>query len=469
MIADLVRTIPRFWLLAGAGLAAILVEVAVLLVSGRSLRRQGAGASRVPELVAGLAPLVVVGLWVSALQTCRHLILRPLTESGDAQAQADLLTRGMSGQLNTLAFGSLLAGVIVLLAGVATSLAVAARSRASGLARAAALAGESPERAAAWARYPGPNPGHLVGVTTAFLVLGLGPILRTAFLAGVDQIKLFAAITGADPAAKVELFEQYLGEARARAQSALLASWIGVLVVAAVAVALILTRAPARQRARALGRPEEAPSRATIAATVLFAALAAAAFVLARPLRRENATPWPPLSAANVGLTLAVQTPDLIGPDPVERAPVLVTTPDQAVLGRVPIDPAGLEEKLWLLRQNFGMVHPGTLFNRLLIFACTPDTPASRLGPLLSAALRAGYERPMFTFVRQETTVRPMFGPRTRSLATAARLSLVSDAALAEEGSVTVDLARHRGCAELGALLVGLRRQGKDIALVVGK
>src|SRR3954452_6329719 len=106
MIGELVRTIPRFWLLAGVGLAVILVEVAVLLVAGRSLRRQGPGPSRAPELVAALAPLGVVALWVAALQTCRHLILRPLTESADAEAQAELLARGMSGQLNPLAFGS---------------------------------------------------------------------------------------------------------------------------------------------------------------------------------------------------------------------------------------------------------------------------------------------------------------------------------------------------------------------------
>jgi hypothetical protein len=146
-----------------------------------------------------------------------------------------------------------------------------------------------------------------------------------------------------------------------------------------------------------------------------------------------------------------------------------VATAGQALLGRVPVDAARLEEALWSLRQNFGVLHPRALFDRLLIFACAPDTPRGRLQPLLAAALRAGYERPLFTFVRKETTVRPLFGARERHLATAARLTLVSTADLAEEGSVTVDLAQTQTCADLGARLVGLRRAGKDVALAVGR
>ena len=62
-----------------------------------------------------------------------------------------------------------------------------------------------------------------------------------------------------------------------------------------------------------------------------------------------------------------------------------------------------------------------------------------------------------------------MLGTRERTLATSARLTLVSDPELAEEGSVTVDLAQTGTCADLGARLVGLRRAGKDVSLVIGK
>jgi hypothetical protein len=426
--AQLIQFVPRFWLLAGAGLAVILLEAAVLLFVSRR-----PPSSRLTELTAALAPLVVVALWVLALQSCRHLILRPLAESGNSEEQAELLARGMSGQLHTLVFGSLLASVVLLLGGLGASMAVTARLRS-----------------------PGPKRALIVGATLAFLALGLGPILRDAFLNGLGQMKLTGSMANLDPALKVQLFEEHLQQARAHSDLALLLSRLGIAVVAIAAGWALIRRPPS-------------PGRGTTVLTIVFAGLAVAAVVASWPLRRENAPPWPPLSAANVGLVLAVQTPNLDGPDPVERAPVLVTTAQQAQLGRVPIGADALEDTLWKLRNNFSLLHRGDFFNRLLIFACSPDTPRATLQPLFSAARRAGYERLMFTFVRKETVVRPMLGTRERTLATAARLTLVSDPELAEEGSVTVDLAQTETCADLGARLVGLRRAGKEVSLVIGK
>jgi hypothetical protein len=477
MMSVLFEVVPRLTALLVAAGAVAVVELAVLLLAGRALGRQealrkrllagqgGDGAprfSRAFELVAALAPLAVVGLTVAAIQTCRHMILQGLSDPGQPD-NAALMGRGMSGEMHAVMIGLLLTMSVTALAGLAVALAVSARLRGQGLARALTLAPGSPE-AAAWARYPGPAAGRLVAVIGAFLVLGLGPVLATSFRSGRQRITTFASLGGFEPGQRFELLNQNLEAVAAELKLGLWAGRIGLVVAAALAVKLLVLDAPSRMRARALGRAEE-QGRGQAVLAILFAVLAAAAFVVALPLQRENALPWPPLSKDSGGPRAQVDTPELTGPDELERGPVLVVTPANTRLdGRV-LDAARLEEVLWVLRDNDRVLHPGALFNRRLVFLCAKDTSRARIDPALAAARRAGYERPLFTFVRREVTERPLFGPRRRMLTTTVAFNLVAASDQAEEGSAVVDT--YEACADLGARLVGLRGQGRSVAVVV--
>jgi len=208
MTSVLFEVVPRLTiLLVAAGIVAA-VELVVLALAGRSLRRQEplrrrllAGDAergpvpRVPrafELVAALAPLAVVGLMVAAIQTCRHMVLRGLGDPGQPD-NAALMGRGISGEMHAVVIGLVLTLSVTALAGLAVALAVSARLRAQGLARALALPPGSPD-AAAWAQYPGPAAGRLLAVIGGFLVLGLGPVLATALRAGTHRIATFAVV-----------------------------------------------------------------------------------------------------------------------------------------------------------------------------------------------------------------------------------------------------------------------------------
>jgi hypothetical protein len=481
MISALFDLVPRVAALFITTGVVVVLEVLVLVLSARRLRAQqrvraallaGSSAeaevsvpSRALELVAALAPLAAAALIVAAIHTCRRLILQGLSDPSQRE-NAILMGRGMSGEMHAVMIGFLLAMPVALLAGLAVAFAVSARLRAVGLARAQALAPGAPEREA-WARHPGPAVQRLTAVIAAFVVLGLGPVLFTAYRSGSHRILAFGNLAGVEPGLRFELLGQGLAEIADQLKLGLWAGRIGTLIAAALAVKLLVMDAPSRQRARALGRPEGGPGPGQTVLTVVFAVLAAAALVVTRPLQRENETPWPPLSKDSGGPRTQVDTPELVGPDEIDRAPILVVTNERTTLDGVPRRDAELEESLWTLRESFGVLHPRERFNRRLVFLCARTVPRARLQPALAAALRAGYERPLVTFVRGEVTDRPLFGPRKRTLSTAAAVTLVSSPDLAEEGSAVVE--DYETCTDLGARLVGLRRQGRDVALVVGK
>jgi hypothetical protein len=113
-------------------------------------------------------------------------------------------------------------------------------------------------------------------------------------------------------------------------------------------------------------------------------------------------------------------------------------------------------------------VHPGP-FHRRLVFLCSRETGVARVMAALAAAAHAGYTRPLFTFLRQETTDRPLFGKRTRTVASAAAFAAVNTAPEAEEPTTLVEAGQFRGCIDLGTRLVQLRREGKDVTLVTGR
>jgi hypothetical protein len=431
----------------------------------------GVDQAALDGLVAGQSPpLVVLGILVAAVQESRDTIMRAATVPGDPAEKATLLSQGFSGTINALSYGSLPIMLLVALGGVAAPLAVAARLRARGLARAVVLAPAAPDGAVAWAQHPGPDPGALVGTVLAFLALGLGPILRSALVVIAARVKFFGAILDADPGLKAQLFLQHLDESAAQMKQGLVMARVGLAVATAVALLLTIAGSPRRARARILGRAEEASGNGAVVLGVVFLVLAGAAIAAARPLQRENDLPWPPVDPKAVPVAVDTETPAFDGPDVVERAPILVVSAGGLELDGRPMELATLGQTLGTLHSNYLLLHPGQdTFNGILLVACTPETTGARLLPVLSQALQGGYDRPMLLFVRRQATERPLLGPRSRTLASGAAFNLVTAATRAEEGSTILDRNQLTTCRDLGTRLVALRRQGKNVALVMNR
>jgi hypothetical protein len=477
-------SIPYFSVLVGAAAAALVIELLVLraatqrLGALRAVGRQAAAGqweavaapavpSRAPELVAALAPLVVAGILAAALQESRDTIMRAPNVDLDPSEKAAMLARGFSGTINGAFFGIPPVALLVALGAAAASLAVAARLHARGLARAVALAPPAPEAAAAWARHPGPAPEVLIGTVLAFLLLGLGPILQAALSTTVDRIKFFGAIAGVDPDMKMELMLQHMNETAARMKMGLLVGRLGVLAAVILGVALAITRSPARARARLLGRSEESPGNGALVLGLVFLVLAGAAFTGARRWQSENDLPWPAADPRAVPLAFDAEASDLDGPDAVDRAPVLRVTAEKVALDGREMEVGQMEEALYTLSSNYRLLHPAGEFNGRLLIACAGDAPVARLWSVLPGARRTDYEHAMLLFVRHQMVDRPLLGARTRTLATGAAFDLITAADQAPQGSTILDRRQVTTCRDLGARLIDLRRQGKNVALVV--
>jgi hypothetical protein len=179
--------------------------------------------------------------------------------------------------------------------------------------------------------------------------------------------------------------------------------------------------------------------------------VAVSLYLVSRPLQAENRTAWPPVAAAaSEPLLTRVALPDLTGPDPLPRAPLLEAGPATAWLdGRelpddaFPARPAG-----------------AAAAGHEIVVACDRYTPARRVGTLLAAARAAGFRRAAFALVRRETVHRPTLGTFAREQVTAAEARLDEDAAAVALRSEDFGI-----CAELAARIVELRRQGRTVAL----
>jgi hypothetical protein len=349
---------------------------------------------------------------------------------------------------------------------VAVGLAIAARRRARGLRRAAALAPTAADEAAAWLQHPGSNAWAIVVSIAAFPLLGLGPIARAEFQAVLHKIRMFAAeTTAAGPIEdKGALMSRALDEASALLDQSLLFARGGVAVAALVAAMLAWRFSPARARARLLGREPALEARRSVFGSIAACAaiaVAAAAFVAARPLRRENQLPWPPYDGGD-RLMLTVSTPDLDGPDTLERAPVIHLTPQNVALDGREVDAETLEAILGTLRHNYGLLQPDVPFSGRVIVICQIDTPIERVSVALRSARRSGSSQPMFVFLRRQVTDRPLFGHRWRNVARAARATAVEDRRDAESGATIISTAKFATCAALSQEIVAARRAGRD-------
>ena len=180
-----------------------------------------------------------------------------------------------------------------------------------------------------------------------------------------------------------------------------------------------------RNRDAAPAPAQPRPPRLPLAVSAAALVLAALLVLDARPMAAENAMPWPPTTGPGLAFPGAPPTPDLVGPDAVERAPVISVHRDGLGLdGTTGETFDSLESKLPTLRNNFRLLHPGEDFNEMALILADPATSIGRLTSTLRAVRGAWYYRPLFTFAKTETLVRPVLGTLERTTATGARIKL---------------------------------------------
>jgi hypothetical protein len=298
-VFDRVEETPSFWLMAALSIAAIVVEVVILVVSWVRLRRQkrarqraiggdwqGVAAlklpSRAPEIIATLSPIAVALTSARLIQGCRTLIVMAMGQA-DPVEKARILYPALNGELNAMAMGLWLLPLIVLVGGLAVALAISARLRARGLKRAESLATRH-EDASAFLKFPGPSTGALVAGIGAFLVLGFAPIARAGFAAVATTMSHFAAVAGLEMNEKRPIFKQGLDRASVLLDQGFLVARAGVVVAALIAVYLAWRFSPGRARAGVPGGARPVASEGAFGPVVAFIVLAAsaAAFLAAR-------------------------------------------------------------------------------------------------------------------------------------------------------------------------------------------
>ena len=297
---------------------------------------------------------------------------------------------------------------------------------------------------------------------------GTRPVVTSVYAATLAKIKGFAALAREDPSEKAPTLARLLSEATHTLQDGLVRARIGLAIGAAIAVGLAWSFSPARARARSLGHAE--PERLSPVQLVLPALLAAAAialYAIAWPMQRENETPWPSFIDGDRLLLQPGTTPDLDGPDQIERAPVMVVTNDGIAVNGDRIQSSQLGEFFQALRDNFQLMEAGAPPDRRLVFACSPAVPVLAVTGALEVAARAGFTRPMFAFTRQEVVDRPLFGHVERIRGSGATVTIVGSRAEAAAGATVLVPAEHPTCAALSSRIVKERRLGRAVALVL--
>ena len=158
------------------------------------------------------------------------------------------------------------------------------------------------------------------------------------------------------------------------------------------------------------------------------------------------------------------------------RAPVVQLWADHLALDGRPDSLDELGDALHTLRNNYQLLHPGERFTGDLVVIADRELTMQRLVTVLRVAHRTIYERPLFTFTKEETTVRPTMGTIRRVLSSAARASLMdaydreANGGADPEGDHTVlRAADFSSYDQLARRLVELRRAHRDVVLDLGK
>jgi hypothetical protein len=449
LIASLLRSFEDMvygWIVAGLGFIVLVVQLVVLVIASRRARR--ADAAPLPLKVHGVAGatiaafLIAVGVSVHAARALMFQVF--FGNLTDPSEKAVLLSRGMSGQMNAIPFAVsvTLAAALMWLVGMVQTLRASKSDRGA----------------------RGLPPVVLVS-------FGLLPVAVGALRWCTGMITSFAGMAGLPPEMKEVIIDRALEAARVELARFATISMVAIPFLAVAAVVLIVVRGHSAGDA-----PRAAPARSARPPLVISAAalaLAAALFLGVRSTVAENELPWPPTTGSQLAFPGGPTTPDLIGPDAPERAPVVALFGDRLMLDAFATpDFEDLEDKLRTLRNNFKLLNPGGDFNEMALLQVDAAAPIPRVKSMLRAVRGAWYYRPLFAFTKTETHVRPVFGKLERDVVTGARIKLAFvDDDDAEDGEwKNAAPLRLEDFADYGAFarrLVELRRAGKPVLVRV--
>jgi len=442
-IAEAMDQIPAGRLVAGVTATVLLVQLRGLVLA---IRAAGTPRARKWQVAGVAGALVATTVDVLAVHAARVSMLSGFA-GDDASERASTLSAGISGQLNGIAmFASSGIWMLVLL-GLQT-----------------VLEGRRPANRPAFY-------GALFLIPAGLAALVVGTLFWATGL-----IRMFATLAGVEPQTKATRILAGLDDGALALRRAAVASTWAILGLTALASVLIVMRL---RRARSSAEPPSARPgwTATWWASAISLVLAAALWVGARPLRAENQAPWPALQPSGEVLAIATPpTPDLFGPDPIVRAPVVQLFADRLALDGAPYSLDDLGGPLQTLRMNYQLLHPGERFAGDLVVVADRALTMHRLVSLLRVAHGEHYDAVMFTFAKEETTLRPTMGALRRVLTSTARASLMdgydreANGGADPEGDHTVlragDFASYDRFARR---LVELRRADKDVVLDLGK
>jgi hypothetical protein len=445
LITEVANQIPAGRLVLGVTAAAMLLQLRALVLTYRSASSRRA---LIWQIASAAGVVVATSLDLLAVHAARSTMLAGFVMTDPAE-KASAISAGIGGQLNGIA---LLASSSLWMWPIGLF----------GL------------KKVLEARRPSAGPGFYGPL---FLIaLGLTSVAVGALLWTTHLVKEFAALAGVAPEDKGARLIGALDIASpALRRFAQVSRWT-VPALTVLALALVLARL--RRSAPRDDPPPAVPGRRAAVVTSALALLLAATLLIAiSPLRRENQLPWPPgRLVGEILMTVVPPTPDLEGPDPLERAPVVQVFTDQLAIDgwSRPLDEIG--GILQTLRMNFQLLHPGERFAGQLVLVADRALSMQRLTSVLWVAHRGGYDAPMFAFTREETIVRPMMGPLRRVLSSSARISL-SDAfdraaaggAEPSSNSAVLSPADFPRYDAFARRLVQLRRAGTDVALDLGK
>jgi hypothetical protein len=476
----LAEVTPHFaWVLA-LPLACVVVQLLFLRAALRARRRaleledaaragdfSGATAaavpSRWPSVLVALSVLAIPEVAAWSITTARGLCVnaRDLPSS----EAAAMFSSGIDGMLNVVPWSINLFVPCVLLASFSLSLQVSTRRRLLRLRAACALAAADPQAALAALAARWPSADDIAAIPFLFLGLGFFPVLSGAWAHAIRLVQGYAGITDLPAEEKGPAVLVALDEAHALFVARAWLAYPGVALAVLVSVLLL-----ARWRQPA---PSQEPGpvlswRATLAWAGLCLALALALFRLAAPFRAENRLPWP--GARLVGDLLRVDQPDgprLEGPDEIRRSPILQLSRGGAWLDGRPVAVEEFGDALRITRQTYRLLRPGERYAGVFLVLAASDTPTGILAAYLTAAAEAGTAHPLFTFTRRESQDRPMLGPLTRVLASAASATVLIEGEEPAEGTVLVRASDHARYGELARRLVELRLAGEDVALAM--
>jgi hypothetical protein len=430
----------------GVGLAVIVFQIVVLVMAvGR--RRRGAVLPLKLHMIAAAVIAVLPIVAGISVHAARALMFEAVASPSGPSEKAAAISRSLAGQMNTIPLAVSVTVLAVLIWIVASTYTLSA-SRSDG-------------------RASGYAPVALVGV-------GLFPTALGAVQWNAGLIKSFASMAGISPDDKLAVVSRALVAGRAQLTLYARVSMAAIPILATIAVVLIIVS----DRSRAAAPVTTSPRSPRLPLALSVAALVVAALLVlgARPMAAENAMAWPSAPGGGLVFPGGPVTPDLVGPDAAERAPVIFVRRDSLALdGRLREDFESLETDLVTLRNNFGLLHPGDDFNEMALIVAEPGTSIDRLTSTLRAVRSAWYYRPLFAFTKTETLVRPVIGKLERTTVTGARIKVAFTDEKDDEDpgewkdAVSLRVQAFADYAGFARRLVALRRAGKPVIVKVDR